>query len=394
MADYLWYGENAQLRSCQGVARGQSIAQLRAELTIQGVRLQNCYRLRHWHRRRRLINATAAADLFLQWQRLLAAGLPLLECISLAVPRQMTMPLRWQLWLLQEYLRQGYTLSQICEQQGLLPAYQVAMLAAGENQSALGQALAALAQQQLQTMQLLKQLKRNLLMPAITLVAGALVCVLILLFLVPNIASLVAHSEAPIPTATQWLLFASAWLHEHGQLLLLGLLLGVLVIVLGLKSHRASAVGALLLTCLPGWKGIYQLQSQLLVMQLLAASLTSGIALLEALQLSQRAVPHAKLASRLHIICQCLQSGMGVSRAFTKAGFAEDQVVMLRLAEQSGDLAGACQHLSKQSQRQLEDKMAMLSSLLEPLITSLLALLVGSLVVAIYLPLMQMGSLM
>ncbi len=394
MADYLWYGEDERLHSCQGITWGQSIAQLRAELALQGVRLQSYYRLAYWHRRRRLMNAGAAADLFLQWQRLLAAGLPLLECIALAVPRQMNMPLRWQLCMLQQHLQQGYTLSQICERQRLLPAYQIAMLAAGEKQSDLGKALGSLAEQQLQTMQLLKKLKRNLIMPAITLAAGALVCVLILLFLVPNIASLVAHSEAPIPIATQWLLGASSWLHMSGKLLMISLLLLLGALVLGLKTSRGRAIRSALLAWLPGWKGIYQVQGQLLVMQLLASSLASGIPILEALQLCQRAAPNAKLAKRVQIICQCLQSGMGLSRAFTKAGFEEQQVVMLRLAEQSGDLAGACQHLSNQLEQRLEDKMAIFSSLLEPLITSFLALLVGSLVVAIYLPLMQMGSLM
>ena len=394
MTDYLWYGEDAHLRLRSGMQYSPSVLQLRTELAQQGVQLQSYYRLMPWHKRRRHIEAPAAAQLFLQWQRLLAAGLPFLECVILAVPRQVTVALRWQLWLIQKYLRQGHTLSQICTQQNLLPKYQIAMLAAGERQSNLGNALGLLAQQQMQNLELLKKLKRNLLMPAITLAAGVLVCVLILLFLVPNIASLVAHSEASIPAATQWLLAASSWLHVYGEYLLISLTLIVGLLVLVLKTHKGKVLRAACLAWLPGWQGIYQLQSQLLVIQLLATSLASGLPLLTALEMSLRASPNSKLAARVELICECLQSGMGLSQAFTKAGFAEEQVVMLRLAEQSGDVAGAFQHLSVQLQQRLVEKLDTFTALLEPLITSLLALLVGALVVAIYLPLMQMGSLL
>ena len=394
MADYLWYGEDYKLQQCQGVMLGRSFMQLRSELAMQGVQLHACHRVWFWQRRSRPLNTKAALRLFLQWQRLLEAGLPLFDCVKLAKPKQPTGILRWQLWLLQQGLQHGYTLSQICKQQGLLPNYQVAVLAAGEHQSNLALALQQLAQQQLQTVALLKKLKTSLMMPAITLGTGVLVCILILLFLVPNIASLVAHSQAPIPVATQWLLNASTGLHQYGRLLLICLCSLVVFLVAIRRTRIGQRLGALLLANIPVWRSVYLLQSQYLVMQLLASSLASGLPLLQALELCRSASSNRKLARQLQSIASHLQSGVGLSQAFTRGGFDDSQVVMLRLAEKSGDLAGAFHRLSEHLCQALSDKINIMTSLLEPMITGFLALVVGSLVVAIYLPLMQMGSLL
>lgn len=394
MADYLWYGEDNKLQQCQGVLLGRTLMQLRSELATQGVQLQACHRVWFWQRRNSVLNTQVALQLFSQWQRLLAAGLPLFECVRLARPRQANGTLRWQLWLLQQGLQQGFTLSQICKQQGLLPYYQVAVLAAGEQQSNLALALQQLAQQQRQTLALLKQLKASLLMPAITLGAGGLVCVLILLYLVPNIASLVVHSQGPIPMATQWLLNASTGLHQHGRLALIGLS-SLLVLLAALRrTSMGQRLGALVLANIPVWRGVYALQSQYLVMQLLASNLASGLPLLQALELCRGASNNSKLARQLQSIACYLESGEGLSRAFSRGGFDDSQVVMLRLAEKSGDLAAAFDQLSEQLHHALQDKITIMTSLMEPLITGFLALVVGSLVVAIYLPLMQMGSLL
>ncbi|HCH25221.1 MAG TPA: hypothetical protein DE179_13100 [Oceanospirillaceae bacterium] len=394
MADYLWYGEDNKLQQCQGMMVDRSVWQLRSELANQGIHLRACYRVWFWHRRTNVIDTKATLPLFLQWQRLLAAGLPLFDCVRLAKPKRPTGRLRWQLWLLQQGLQQGYTLSQICAQQGLLANYQVALLAAGEQQSNLALALQQLAQQQQQTAALLKKLRTSLMMPAITLGVGIVVCILILLFLVPNIASLVAHSQAPIPLATQYLLTASTSLHQYGRLWLMWLC-GLVVVLFAIsKTPRGQGLGSLLLAHIPGWRGVYLLQSQYLVMQLLASSLASGLPLLQGLELCRRACANRKLARQLQSIANYLQSGVSLSQAFTQGGFDDTQVVMLRLAEKSGDMAGVFDHLSEQLRQALGDKIDTITRLLEPMITSFLALVVGSLVVAIYLPLMQMGSLL
>ncbi|MDP6165973.1 MAG: type II secretion system F family protein [Gammaproteobacteria bacterium] len=394
MVSFLWYGEDIALKPCQGVAKVRQIVHLRSQLAQQGVHLKSQFRLRFWHTRPSPIASVALAELCLQWQRLLMAGLPLLESVQLARPSNPTPTLRWQLWVIQSGMQQGYSLSQVCAQYKLLNGYQVGLLEAGENHSNIGQAMGLLASQQTQRTDLIKQLKRSLLMPTITLIAGAVVCLMIVLLLVPNIASLVQHSQQPIPVATQWLLWASAWLQTYGQGLLGFIVLTLITTILLLKSPLGRRCRDLIGPWVPLWRVFFQLQSQILVMQLLASSVASGVPILAALKQAQRACLSRRLVKQLLALQTNLQSGLGLSQAFAQADFSDVQVAMLQVAEETGDLADIFQRLCDQLQQRLVDKITTFSMLLEPVITISLAILVGSLVVSIYLPLMQLGSLL
>lgn len=67
---------------------------------------------------------------------------------------------------------------------------------------------------------------------------------------------------------------------------------------------------------------------------------------------------------------------------------------MLRVAENTGDLESAFKFMSQQLESQLFDLINYMTKLIETLTTLLVATLVGGLVIAIYLPLMQTGSLL
>jgi type II secretory pathway component PulF len=363
-------------------------------LALQGVQLKHYFRMTVWQRRRCCIPPLAACELLQQWQQLLAAGLPLLDCVRLAMPRRPSVTLRWQLWLLQDQLQQGYQLASILAQHRLLPTYQIALLAAGERQANIGKAMGQIVQQQRQTIAMTKRLKRSLLMPGITLLAGVAVCVVILSLLVPNIVSLVQVGGTSMPTATRWLLALSDWLLQFGHHLLTA---GGVVLLLGglfFSTHYGQALGRRIPAWIPFWSPIYKLQNEYFVMQLLASSQMSGVPILAALEQCQQACRSVTVAQQLQITRQLLATGVGLSEAFAQAGCQESQVVMLRLAERTGDLASVCQHISQQLEAQLSDQIERLSQLLEPLITACVAVLVGGLVIAIYLPLMQMGSLL
>ncbi|MDP6189577.1 MAG: type II secretion system F family protein, partial [Gammaproteobacteria bacterium] len=262
MACYLWYGEDTSLQLQQGVLQARGVSHLGCQLAQQGVQLKRQFRITAWQRRRSAIKPLVACELLQQWQQLLAAGLPLLDCVRLAMPQQPSITLRWQLWLLQDRLQQGHQLSSVFAEQQLLPAYQIALLAAGERQADIGKVMGQLARQQHQTMAIAKQLKRSLLMPAITLAAGLLVCVLMLLFLVPNLASLVQSDQHSIPTATRWLLAISNGLRQSGPQLLLAGALMLSLSGLFISSQYGQVLARKIPAWLPVWRTIYQLQNE------------------------------------------------------------------------------------------------------------------------------------
>lgn len=394
MASYLWYGIDADQQQQQGLIQAQGVSHLRSLLAQQGVGLNQHFRITFWHRRPYSVPSKVACELLQQWRQLLIANIPILDCMSLALPSQSSITLRWQLWLLYQGLQQGNQFSQLLRQQRLLPTYQVAILAAGERQADLASAMGQIIRQQQQIISISQRIKRNLIMPGITLIAGIVVCMLVLFLLIPNIVQLVASSGSSLPLATQWLLGAVKWLQQNGLLIIFGL--GT--VMLGIGLLLCTSIGRRwvrrILTFIPIWGAICKLQNECLMLQLLAGSQGSGVPILLALEQCQNAARDRTLAKQIANIHQALTSGLLLSEACAQSGWRESQVIMLRVAENTGDLESAFNFMSQQLESQLFDLINYMTKLIEPLTTLLVATLVGGLVIAIYLPLMQMGSLL
>ena len=394
MASYLWYGEDADQQQQQGFIQAKGVSHLRSLLAQQGVGLKQQFRITFWHRRPYSVPSRVACELLQQWRQLLIAELPLLDCVRLALPSQPCSTLRWQLWLLYQGLQQGNQFTQLLAQQRFLPAYQVAIIAAGEGHADIAGAMGQIIHQQQQIMSITQRIKRNLMMPGITLLAGIVVCILVLFLLIPNIVQLVANSGSSLPTATQWLLGTANWLQHYGLQLVFGIGTAIVVIGVLLTTANGRRWGQQIMTLMPLWGSIYKLQSECLMLQLLAGSLGSGVPILVALEQCQNAARDRTLAKQIANIINLLTSGMLLSEACAQSGWREAHVVMLRLAENTGDLESAFQLMSKQLESQLFDLINYISKLIEPMTTLFVATLVGGLVIAIYLPLMQMGSLL
>jgi type II secretory pathway component PulF len=394
MASYLLYGVDADQHQQQGLLQAQSVSHVCSLLAQQGIDLQRHFRITFWHRRPYSLPSKVACELLQQWRQLLTADIPLLDCVRLALPSQASTPLRWQLWLVYQGLQQGNQFTQLLAQQRLLPAYQVAILAAGEGQADLAGAMGQIIHQQQQIMSITQLIKRHLIMPGITLLAGIVVCILVLFLLIPNIVQLVANSGSSLPTATQWLLGTANWLQHYGLQLVSGIGTAIIVIGVLLSTVNGRRWGQQIMTLVPLWGSLYKLQNECLILQLLAGSLGSGVPILVALEHCQNAARDRTLAKQIANIHKLLTSGRLLSEACEQSGWRESQVVMLRLAEKTGDLESAFKFMSQQLESQLFDLINYITKLIEPLTTLFVATLVGGLVIAIYLPLMQMGSLL
>jgi type II secretory pathway component PulF len=394
MASYLWYGVDADQHQQQGLLQAQSVSHVCSLLAQQGIDLQRHFRITFWHRRPYSLPSKVACELLQQWRQLLTADIPLLDCVRLALPSQASTPLRWQLWLVYQGLQQGNQFTQLLAQQRLLPAYQVAILAAGEGQADLAGAMGQIIHQQQQIMSITQLIKRHLIMPGITLLAGIVVCILVLFLLIPNIVQLVANSGSSLPTATQWLLGTANWLQHYGLQLVSGIGTAIIVIGVLLSTVNGRRWGQQIMTLVPLWGSLYKLQNECLILQLLAGSLGSGVPILVALEHCQNAARDRTLAKQIANIHKLLTSGRLLSEACEQSGWRESQVAMLRLAEKTGDLESAFKFMSQQLESQLFDLINYITKLIEPLTTLFVATLVGGLVIAIYLPLMQMGSLL
>lgn len=392
MAYFLWRAQHHQ-RPIEGLEQAPNGWLLRYLLKQRGIEVTACYRLWPWQRKSSLPRAKVRLQLLQQWHRLVAAQLPLLEVVRLAVPANAGVSLRWQLWRLQQLLQQGKTLAQALTHVTLFTDVEVALLAAAEEGGYLASMLSSLVDQERARQSIIKQLKRSLLMPTITLLVGVIVAMLLLFWLVPNMAGMLAN-QAELPVITARLLALSLWLQQWGYHLLLGGLVLMLLIWLGVKSPLVAPKLYTGISQLPVVGRVLVLQQQWQLYHLLSTGLEGGITLLRCLKLFLPSCQLLRFRQRIYRLENHLLAGETLPAAFAQAGFSEQQVIMLNMAQRTGQLGQVCGHIAKDIDSQIKERLGLLQSLIEPTITLLLAVMVGGLVLAIYLPLLQLGTML
>jgi len=392
---WLWRGVDSEEQECQGLTQCVSRVLLQLQLSQQGMGLINSQRVWYWHRRwPKRIAAQHLQQLLHQWSQLLAAGLPLLLCLQLTQVDRAPMRLRIELVKIQQRLLSGASFADAIARSGLFSSALVHLIAAGEASGELPKLLAQTHTQLTSNNDLKRRFLRTMIMPGITLFSGVLVSLLIVYWVVPQVANLYASADYGLPVMTQWLLLAADFLRHKG-LSLLGLLVVFSAVAMGLWSlPRARLVMELALWRVPGIGRLMYLHGQAELYLLLNLTFNAGVSLLEAIALAGNASSWRCISRDLTVATVKLKQGQRLSQVFASVGVPQHAVQMVRMGEASGHLGTSFNQLQNYYQQQAQSHSLWLEQLIEPVLLLLVSVFVGGILVALYLPLFQMGQVM
>ena len=127
--------------------------------------------------------------------------------------------------------------------------------------------------------------------------------------------------------------------------------------------------------------------------QTLSALLQAGIPLAEALTPTSAASGSPNLVQATLAMTQDIQEGHSLSKSMSKFNlFSAMTIQMCAIGEESGTLEHMLEKTAEHYEREVDSTVAQLSTLLEPFIMVVLGLLIGGLVMALYLPIFQLGQ--
>ncbi len=394
-AYWLWRGVDSEEQECQGLIQCGSRMLLQLQLSQQGIGLINSQRVWYWHRRwPKNIAAQHLQQLLQQWSQLLAAGLPLLLCLQLTQVDKAPMRLKIELVKIQQSLLSGASFAGAIARSGLFTSALVHLIAAGEASGELPQLLAQTHTQLMANNDLKRRFLRTMIMPGITLFSGVLVSLLIVYWVVPQVANLYASANYGLPVMTQWLLLAAEFLRHKGWGLL-GLLVVFSALVMGLWSlPRVRLTMEVGLWRVPGIGRLMHLHGQAELYLLLNLTFNAGVPLLEAIELAGNASSWRCISRDLTVATVKLKQGQRLSQVFASVGVPQHAVQMIRMGEASGHLGTSFNQLQNYYQQQAQSHSLWLEQLIEPMLLLLVSVFVGGILVALYLPLFQMGQVM
>ena len=326
---------------------------------------------------------------------LLEAGLNLSEAIATLHNKEQPGPTRDTIGTILATLQQGRSLSDtLGDHPAIFPDIYVATVHAAERSGNLPEALGRYVAYQLQIDAIRKKLVAAAIYPAMLLAVGSLVTLFLLGYVVPRFSVVYESSGRELPWASAMLLGAGRVLADHPAVLLaaLALAVGGLAAALGHAGLRARLVLAVLrLPVLSARAAEFRLARFYRALSLLLHAgipLSKGLAMVAALLLPEQQM-------RLAAARRAVQEGLPFSTALEQQQLATPVAQsLLRVGENTGRLGDMLERSARFHDEQFARWVDWASRLLEPLLMTLIGIVIGGVVVLMYMPIFELaGSL-
>ena len=394
---YTWQGINRKGQKVSGEMQGENPTLVKAELRKQGVNVSRISRksqsiLSKYSGR---IKAMDIAMISRQIATMLSAGVPLVQTLRLLSSSHEKTTVRDLLAGICAEVESGIPLSQALKKH---PRYfddlYCDLVAAGEQSGALEQIYDRIATYREKAEALKSKIKKALMYPAAVMAVAIIVTTILLLFVVPQFEEIFKSFGAELPAFTQLVINLSRFLQKSWYLFFGGIGLAVFLFV---RAHRNSQkvrdetdktllklpiVGMILhKACLARFSST------------LATTFAAGIPLVDAMVSAAGASGNALYRDAVMAVRNEVMAGMQMHIAMRTVEVFPDMVTqMVMIGEESGSIDDMLSKIAGIYSQQVDDAVDGLSSLIEPLIMVILGVLVGGLVVAMYLPIFQLGS--
>ena len=264
---------------------------------------------------------------------------------------------------------------------------------AGERAGALEAMLHRIATHKEKTEGLRSKVRKAMVYPIAVICVALVVSGILLIKVVPQFEQIFAGFGAELPAATLLVIAIS----EFAQKWWLALLASFGVLLAGIFAARRAAPAREVLDRLalrlPIVGGISRKSAVARCARTMSTTISAGVPLIEALNSVAASAGNSVFAREMRRICDEVAGGRQISAAMRSGQvFPTIVVQMIAVGEESGTLDDMLDRSATYYEEQVDDTVENLTSLLEPMIMAVLGVLIGGLIIAMYLPIFQLGA--
>jgi type IV pilus assembly protein PilC len=338
-----------------------------------------------------------SADEFLffnqEFAALIRAGLPILEALGLLTERRKNPVFKAALVDVRERVRTGQALSEAFAAQGLFPALYSSSLSSGERSGEIANVILRYVAYTRTILGVRRKVVAALVYPVILMILAAAVLVILMTYVVPNFQGFLEGFGGELPWITRTLMSISAFLRAQWWFMLLGVVgLAVAFVVwkrtpLGQRgwervTYRIPLVGPLIR------KFVVTRYARTL-----STLVSGGIPLVTCLEVVGRAIATPLYTDGTRELTAKVREGASLWGSMEESKlFPEMMIEMVKVGESSGTVAEMLEHVADFTDQEIEHDLQTLTSLIEPLLLVAMAVMVGTILFAIYYPLLQVYS--
>ena len=341
-----------------------------------------------------LFNSVSLEDLVLfsrQFATMIKSGVSLVRALNILAQQVRNKNLQAAIQNIQDKVQSGNSLSEAMSEEDVFPQLFISMIAAGETGGIMDEVLEEMADHFERENELKQQVTSAMAYPAvITLVAVSVVIFLITVVL-PNFVGIFSGLDTKLPLPTRILLKVSALMSSYWYLLIGGIVAVIASIYFYYQTEGGKERIDRLLLKLPLVGDLITKIAVARFSSTLAILLTSGVSILEGLEVVSNIISNQKIAERISEAGVNVSEGNSFTAPLSRGGLFPPLVTqMIKVGEETGNLEEMLEKISDFYDQEVEYKVDSMVSLVEPALILGLGLIVGSIVAAVMLPMFSM----
>jgi type IV pilus assembly protein PilC len=331
-----------------------------------------------------------------QLATMIDAGLPLVQCLDILGSQTGNQSLAKIVTQVRSDVESGSTFSDALKKHPkAFDNLYVNMVAAGEAGGILDTILQRLAAYMEKFAKIKKQIKSAMVYPSVILFVAVSVVALLMVVVVPMLGAMFAESGQLLPMPTRIVIAISNFLKSWGGLILLLSIIGsIIAFVQWRKTDKGLRITDAIALRMPVMGDLIRKVAVAKFTRTLGTLLTSGVPILEGLLIVARTAGNKVVEESIVSTRQSVSEGKTLAEPLSKFAVFPPMVnQMIAVGEATGALDNMLTKIADFYDDEVDGAVATLTSMLEPMLMIFLGTTVGFVIVAMYMPIFQMGSI-
>ncbi|NOY16254.1 MAG: type II secretion system F family protein [Gammaproteobacteria bacterium] len=393
---FIWTGVNRSGKKVKGEMEGLSPSYIGATLRRQGIKpgkIRKKPKSLFSHARR--ITTKDITVFTRQLATMLSAGIPIAQSIDIVANGHDNPSMKEQLTAIRLDVESGTSLATAL---GKYPRYYDALFTnlvdAGEQSGTLESLLDKIATYKEKTEAIKSKIKSAMFYPAAILVVSIVVTAILMIFVIPQFESLFQGFGADLPALTAAVVAVSYFFQDYWWIIFGALIGGIVLLVAAYKrSEKMQHTMDRVLLKLPVLGAILKKGTIARFSRTLATMFSAGVPLVDALASVAGASGNRVYYEAVMDVRAEVSTGTHLEPAMSETGVFTNLVLqMVAIGEESGELDTMLNKVADFYEQEVDDAVDAMTSLLEPFIMIFLGGLIGTMVVAMYLPIFKMAA--
>jgi general secretion pathway protein F len=330
-----------------------------------------------------------------QLASLVKANIPLVECLAAMVEQAEIPQIKLVLAQVRQDVNEGASLGKaMAKHPKVFDNIFVNMIEAGESSGTLNLVLLRLADLKESQMRLRSKIISGMTYPALMMGVATILLIVIFTFVIPKLTAVFDSMNKKMPPLTVFLMDLSSIMVNYWYLLLGGGFLGTMTFFKFINSESGKPQWDAFKLKMPVVGPLVRMIGVTRFASTMSTLLGSGVPILSAMNIAKNLVGNTLMAKAIADARENITEGQSIADPLRRSGQFPPMVIhMISIGEKTGELPAMLKNVSETYEEQVSTRIDGMTALLEPLMIIVMGGMVGTIVMAVFVPLMDISNI-